>query len=272
MSAYMNKAIKEAKLHTSWINTNHAYERAVDAFVRAVLAPARDNPFLGEVAGLWRSLARAGALTSLSQVLLKITAPGVPDFYQGTELWDLSLVDPDNRRPVDYTERRALLEQVQRLDEGDRRGFIREQLAALDVAAPNAGALKMFVMRAALRFRRARRRLFEQGAYVPLDAEGGRRRNVVAFARRTPDGAAALVVAGRFFAELGASATDGGEVHPPVGPAIWNETSVPLTDPLPRGRYREVLSDRTVETDGQGRLALGDLFADLPLALLEPMR
>ena len=102
MSAYMNKAIKEAKQHTSWINTNEAYERAVDAFVRAVLDPARDSPFLAEVAGLQRSLARAGTLASLSQLLLKITAPGVPDFYQGTELWNLTLVDPDNRGPVDY--------------------------------------------------------------------------------------------------------------------------------------------------------------------------
>src|SRR4051812_5640367 len=148
MSAYMTKAIKEAKEHTSWINTNEAYERAVDAFVRAVLDPARDSPFLAEVAGLRQALARAGVMASLSQLLLKITAPGVPDFYQGTELWNLTLVDPDNRGPVDYAERRALLEEIQRREEGDRRGFIRGELAALAQAAPNAGALKMYVMRA----------------------------------------------------------------------------------------------------------------------------
>ena len=110
----MNKAIKEAKQHTSWINTNDGYERAVDEFVRAVLDPERSQPFLEEVEALQRPLARAGALTSLSQLLLKITAPGVPDFYQGTELWSLSLVDPDNRRPVDYGKRRALLDEIQR--------------------------------------------------------------------------------------------------------------------------------------------------------------
>jgi (1->4)-alpha-D-glucan 1-alpha-D-glucosylmutase len=236
------------------------------------LNPARDNPFLGEVAALRRPLARAGTLSSLSQLLVKITAPGVPDFYQGTELWDLTLVDPDNRRPVEYAERRAMLDEVQRLDEGDRRGFIRAQLAELGRAAPNTGALKMFVMRAALRFRRARRAIFEQGAYLPLAAAGARQRHVIAFARRTPDGAATVTIAGRFFVELGASATGNGEALPPVGPEIWRETSVALPDLLPRGRYREVLSDRTVETDGEGRLALADLFSDLPLALLEPVR
>ncbi len=272
MSAYMNKAIKEAKLHTSWINTNEAYERAVDGFVRAVLAPARDSPFLAEVAGLRRELARAGTLASLSQLLLKITAPGVPDFYQGTELWNLTLVDPDNRGPVDYAERRALLEELQRVDEGDRRGFIRAELAALAQATPNAGALKMFVMRAALRFRRARRTIFERGAYLPVTAEGARQRHVIAFARHLPDGGSALVVAGRFFVDLLGSATGAGEARPPVGPEIWGETRVALAEPLARGRYREVLSDRVVEPDGQGRLALGEVFADLPLALLEPMR
>ena len=210
MSAYMTKAIKEAKEHTSWINTNEAYERAVDAFVRAVLDPARDSPFLAEVAALRRALARAGAMASLSQLLLKITAPGVPDFYQGTELWNLTLVDPDNRGPVDYAERRALLEEIQRREEGDRRGFIRGELAALAQAAPNAGALKMYVMRAALRFRRARRTIFEQGAYLPLAAEGARQRQVIAFARHLPEGShdgsndrSAVVIASRFFVELG---------------------------------------------------------------------
>jgi len=271
MSAYMIKAIKEAKLHTSWINTNDAYERAVDSFVRAVLNPARDNPFLAEVAALQRSLARAGTLASLSQLLLKITAPGVPDFYQGTELWNLTLVDPDNRGPVDYGERRARLEEIQRLDEGDRRGFIRAQLEALATAAPNAGALKMFVMRAALRFRRARRTIFERGAYLPLAPHGARQRHVIAFARQVPEGGSAVVVAGRFFVDLGGNATSGGEARPPVGPDVWGETSIALCEPLPRGRYREVLSDRTIEADRQGRLPLGELFADLPLALLEPM-
>ncbi len=273
MSAYMNKALKEAKLHTSWINTNDAYERAVDAFVRAVLDPARDSPFLKEVAVLRRSLARAGTLASLSQLLLKIAAPGVPDFYQGTELWNLALVDPDNRGPVDYGERRALLEEIQRLDEGDRRGFIRAQLAALAASAPNAGALKMFVMRAALRFRRARRAVFEHGAYLPLTVEGPRKRHAIAFARQAPDFAPAVVVAGRFFVDLGGgAAAGGGDPRSPVGPEIWGETSAALPEPLPHGRYREVLSDRTVETDREGRLSLGEVFAELPLALLEPMR
>src|SRR4029077_17869738 len=140
VSAYMIKAIKEAKQHTSWININHGYERAIDEFVRAVLDPERSQPFIEEVEALQRPLARAGALTSLSQVLLKITAPGVPDFYQGTELESLSLVDPDNRRPVDYDKRRALLDEIKQREEQDRCGFIRAALAS-----PGDGVLKMFV-------------------------------------------------------------------------------------------------------------------------------
>jgi maltooligosyltrehalose synthase len=173
----------------------------------------------------------------------------------------------------------VLLDEIQRREEGDRRGFIRGELAALGQAAPNAGALKMFVMRAALRFRRARRTIFEQGAYLPLVSEGARQRQVIAFARHRPEGShdgsndgSVVVIASRFFAELPGTADSIGESRAPVGPEIWGETRVALAQPLPRGRYHEILSDRIVETDGEGRLPLGEVFAELPFALLEPAR
>ncbi|MEI9974648.1 MAG: hypothetical protein WDO73_22935 [Ignavibacteriota bacterium] len=102
MQAYMLKALREGKTHSSWINPNQPYEEAVDRFVRAVLDPAQDNGFLQEFTAFVNRIKSAGLWNSLSQTLLKIASPGVPDFYQGTEIWDFSLVDPDNRRPVDY--------------------------------------------------------------------------------------------------------------------------------------------------------------------------
>jgi len=273
ISAYMNKAIREAKQHTSWINVNEAYEHALDHFVRAVLDPGHPNPFLDELRAWRRALVLPGALTSLSQLLVKITAPGVPDFYQGTELWDLSLVDPDNRRPVDYARRRALLEEAARREEQDPRAFIREQLAA-----PGDGALKLFVARAALRARRAHRALFERGDYLPLAVAGARARHLIAFARCAGDGAsggagtptqAVVVVAGRLF-----NALSGDGTRRPIGAETWGDTHVVLPPTLPAGLlrrgFRDAFSHRTIVPDEQGRIALADLFSDLPLALLEP--
>jgi (1->4)-alpha-D-glucan 1-alpha-D-glucosylmutase len=270
----MNKAIKEAKQHTSWINVNEPYERAIGEFVRAVLDDQRPNPFLDELRAWRRALLVPGVLTSLSQLLVKIAAPGVPDFYQGTELWDLSLVDPDNRRAVDYGRRRELLEEAGRREELDPRAFIREQLTDPQLASSD-GALKLFVARAALRARRAHRALFERGEHLALPVEGARGRHAIAFARtdRAPDQAGAptravLVVAGRLFHALSADAA--GESRLPLGRDTWADTRITLpVGPLRRG-YREVFSRRTVEPDARGQLALGELFADLPLALLEP--
>src|SRR5206468_857325 len=111
---YMAKATKEAKVHTSWINPHEEYDTAIQEFVAAILDPKRSTPFLTDFVRLQRIVARVGAVGSLGQTLLKLTVPGVPDVYQGTELWDLSLVDPDNRRPVDYALRRRLLRALQR--------------------------------------------------------------------------------------------------------------------------------------------------------------
>jgi (1->4)-alpha-D-glucan 1-alpha-D-glucosylmutase len=206
---YMQKAIKEAKLHTSWINPDEEYERAVADFVGAVLDREANARFTSDLAAFQRLTARAGMLNSLSQTLLKIAAPGVPDFFQGTEIWDFSLVDPDNRRPVDYELRRRLLDSLRAGEERGRAALVEEL-----VASPADGRVKLYVTSRALSFRKNRRALFAAGEYLPLEAEGARSRSVVAFARR--DGAEeALVVAGRFFTRLGAR----GEAESDLGPA-----------------------------------------------------
>src|SRR5205085_2277504 len=110
---YMRKAVREAKQHTSWINVDQAYEDALEQFVRRILEDGDDNPFVADLRRFVAGIVRPGIQNALAQLVLKVTSPGVPDFYQGTELWDLSLVDPDNRRPVDYARRSAMREELQ---------------------------------------------------------------------------------------------------------------------------------------------------------------
>src|SRR5205814_1229919 len=155
------------------------------------------NAFLHDLAEFQRVVSRAGMLNSLSQTLLKTTAPGVPDFYQGTELWAFTLVDPDNRRPVDYELRRAMLSTLSEVGEGDLTEFAEGLLEW-----PEDGRVKMYVTTRALNFRRERAELFARGEYVPLPASGRRAESVVAFARER-DGDAAIAIAARFFTRLG---------------------------------------------------------------------
>jgi (1->4)-alpha-D-glucan 1-alpha-D-glucosylmutase len=258
VSAYMTKAVREAKVHSSWININAPYERAVEQFVKRLLTAA---PFVADLQRFLATLVAPGLYNSLSQLALKVTAPGVPDFYQGTELWDLSLVDPDNRRPVDYARRATLLAKVTALDEAALPAFIADALAD-----PTDGALKLLVAARALRHRRASLAAFERGAYVPVAAEGSRSRHVVAFAR-AHHGAASITVAGRFFASLVPAGR-------PVGPEVWGDTRLRLPGSLPTGPYRDVLSGNRVSIAREGTerwLALGEIFCSLPVAILAPI-
>lgn len=246
---YMRKAIREAKRHTSWIAPNEAYEGAMDALVHDALDPERGRAFLQALAALVARINPPGLRNTISQVLIKGTAPGVPDFYQGTELPEFRLVDPDNRGAVDFARRREVLAAL-----GDP---LPGELGALLAD----GRLKFLVTRQVLAARRRQPALFDRGAYRPLAATGARARHVVAFAREH-DGAAVLVVAARFFASLPASA---------VGTAAWGATALPLAAP-PGAVYRDALSGQTlrVHTSGTGpELRLAEVFAQLPQALLE---
>jgi (1->4)-alpha-D-glucan 1-alpha-D-glucosylmutase len=268
---YMRKALKEAKVHTSWINQNDAYELAVADFVAAILDPSDDNAFLADFAEFQRTTARAGMLNSLAQTLLKTTAPGVPDFYQGTELWSFTLVDPDNRRPVDYELRRALLERLRDAATTDATALTTDTTALTTdpmafienlLARSEDGRIKLFITSRALNFRRAHAELFTRGRYEPLRATGGRAESVVAFAR-THEEDAAIVVAARFFTRLGI-----GRAGPLLLSAqAWADTRLPLNES--GVRYRDVFTRREFTTREDGALALSEVLSPLPVALLE---
>ncbi len=248
--AYLFKAVREAKVHTSWISPHEEYEKALDDFVTACLDPSRSGAFLGDFAAFVAPLLRPGLLNSVSQTLLKTAAPGVPDFYQGTEVWDFRLVDPDNRTPVDFHRRRSLLEG---LDAPDAPAPA-ELLANLE-----DGRLKLFVIARALAFRRAHRDLFLAGGYEPLRASGEREELVVSFARQR-EGERCIAAAARFFTRLS---------QPPIA-AAWAGTSLLLGEG--KASFRDVLTGRVCEPRGSGSdrgLAMDQVFAELPVALLE---
>ena len=257
LQEYMQKALKEAKLHTSWINPNEQYERAVREFVAHVLDPSRSDAFVRDLSEFARLPTRAGLLNSLSQTLLKTTAPGVPDFYQGTELWSFTLVDPDNRRQVDYDERRALLASLREADLGDTTEFVKSLLEK-----PDDGRVKMYVTARALNFRRERAGLFSRGRYAPLAARGRRAENVLAFARTRGEDAC-VAVAARFFTRLGVR-TEGALS---LRAEAWGDTQLQLGD-LGAGRWRDVFTGREFDARDGGALRLAEVLSPLPVALL----
>jgi (1->4)-alpha-D-glucan 1-alpha-D-glucosylmutase len=250
MRGYLLKAVREAKVHTSWISPHEEYERSLEDFVSAVLDPSRSGAFLGDLGAFLAPLLGPGLLNSVSQTLLKVAAPGVPDFYQGTEVWEFRLVDPDNRAPVDFLRRRRML----------------DALDAPKGAAPTGlltsledGRLKLFVTARALAFRRTHRDLFLRGDYEPVSASGEREEQVVAFVRRRGT-ESCIAVAPRFLTRLS---------WPPVG-APWAGTSLSVGE---NGSvFRDALTGRVVESHGrgaEGRLPMDQVFAELPVALLE---
>jgi len=202
-----------------------------------------------------------GALTSLSQLALKATLPGVPDFYQGSELWDLSLVDPDNRRPVDYGARKRILAKLRREAAADPLGTSERLLDGL-----RSGGLKTYITNCGLRLRRERHELFASGAYAALEAAGERCDNVVAFARTLGDDQV-IAVAGRFFMGLGRAPGR----HSTVGAANWANTFLSAPGDLLRERYVDLFTGRMIATSpgrGARQLAMADIFAHLPVAML----
>ena len=183
IEAYMLKAVREAKLRTSWINPSEEYEAAVTGFVRALLGSSGRNLFLKDVRALVERVAWFGMLNSLSMTLLKLTSPGVPDIYQGNETFDLSLVDPDNRRPVDYARRSRMLDELAAIETSNARAEAVRSLAASALD----GRAKMWVIWRTLELRRDQPQLFELGQYLPLHASGARADHVVAYMRRHGD-------------------------------------------------------------------------------------
>lgn len=261
IAQYLLKAAREAKRHTTWARPNEAYEAALLAFVRGLLGRLDGNPVLAELQARAQELAWYGALNSLAMTVLKFCSPGVPDIYQGTELIDLSLVDPDNRRPVDYGRRTALLGELQVLADGP------DATAGVSALArePCDGRLKLWLAWRLLTLRRAEPTLFSAGGYTPLRVVGARRHHVIAFARRgtgADKGKTLLVVVARKFTALSAPG------RWPLAAASWGDTRLqrPAWLPVPVSGT-DVLSQRACAL-GDGEIALAPLFDVLPFAVI----
>jgi (1->4)-alpha-D-glucan 1-alpha-D-glucosylmutase len=262
---YMLKAIREAKAHTSWTEPNEAYESALTSFIERLLTHSPANLFLDDFMLFQRKVAFFGLFNSLAQVVLKMTAPGVPDFYQGTELWDFSLVDPDNRRPVDYSKRRALLAGLRdnfNVPEPDLPGLLRGLLKNYQ-----SGQIKLYLVWRILELRRQRRQLFERGAYVPILATGAKKEHVCAFARMDGQQAAVTIVP-RLVLGLTKGAQRGA-----LEADVWQDTALPIPAATGTTRYRNVLTQQVTTVEPGGRaLAIPDLLGLLPVAVLEQIK
>ena len=258
IEAYMLKAARESKQQTRWVWHNDAYEAALTSFVRGVLGRVTGNPVLSDLRTQAERLAWYGSLNSLSLTVLKFTSPGVPDVYQGTELIDLSLVDPDNRRPVDYRARAGLLDAFDAwADRPDERSANLNDLAS----TPTDGRLKLWLIRRLLALRRSNPTLFERGSYAPLKVTGSARRHAIAFARRG-DGKSVIVLVARRFVGLGTAVGQW-----PVGSVLWGDTQVRWPSELhPDGV--EMLTGLSLCAEG-GALSLAAAFAHLPFCVIE---
>jgi (1->4)-alpha-D-glucan 1-alpha-D-glucosylmutase len=255
---YMLKALREAKEHTSWANPNEEYEKAVSDFVRAILTRGKKNRFLPDFGEFQRRISRIGMFNSLSQVLLKLTCPGAPDIYQGNELWDFSLVDPDNRRPVDYERRERMLKDLKNTaGAAECACQATELLRNLDDAR-----IKLYTITRALSVRKQNPGLFAQGEYLPLKVSGPRAEHICAFGRRK-DQAIALTVVPCLSATL-----LGDKFESPVGEEVWGDTRIEIPAGLPVARLRNSFTGETLDLDPAAGLRISKVLATFPIGLL----
>jgi (1->4)-alpha-D-glucan 1-alpha-D-glucosylmutase len=256
----MLKAVREAKVHTSWLSPDSGYEAALTAFVDAILDSSKPNYFLEDFLQFEKQIAYYGALNSLSQVLLKITSPGVPDFYQGMELWDFSLVDPDNRRPVDFRKRVKLLDDLTQEELQGQNSLVKQILKSW-----HDGRVKLYVTYKALDMRRADKNVFQQGSYVPLQAEGQRQEHICAFARGRGD-KWALIVVPRLVSKLVDTGTS------PVGQRVWGNDMLLLSEDMPQDWLNVLTGENLKVSDRPKRLYLSEIFRIFPVSLLRSIR
>jgi len=240
---YMAKALKEAKLNTSWIQPNENWDDAMQEFVARILEAGPRNKFLPAFLPVVAEIARLGAINSLAQTAIKLTAPGVPDIYQGTEIWDDSLVDPDNRRPIDYARRREMLTQTEKLPADE-----------LMQCWPD-GRIKMRLTQRLLHLRRENPELFHEGIYEPINFGGAFADCAIGFVRRDRD-RAIIVIVPRLSSRVG---------FPPIGDR-WQDTHVVL--PAGISNLRDVFSDRKVRVENS-QLRLAVAMSQLPFAVLQ---
>ncbi|MCW5624207.1 MAG: malto-oligosyltrehalose synthase [Burkholderiales bacterium] len=264
--SYLLKAARESKRHTSWTQANEGYETALERFVRGALRDGADNAFLADLRPLADALRWYGALNSLTLTLLKYTSPGVPDLYQGNELLDDSLVDPDNRRPVDYLLRQRMLDELNAVVTApDRTARLRDIAASVD-----DGRAKLWFTWRLLQTRARDAELFRHGDYTPLEVRGERARHVIAFMRQH-EGRTVIVVAARFFLTLAtqsrrAMADTLSSREPPLGEAAWDDT-VLVWPAVELDRPVNALTGEPVHRVATA-IPVGDLLRHLPGCVL----
>jgi (1->4)-alpha-D-glucan 1-alpha-D-glucosylmutase len=250
---YVIKAVREAKVHTGWLQPDTEYEDAYISFVEEILKPTDSNDFLQDFIPFQKRIAHYGIFNSLSQVLIKITCPGVPDFYQGTELWDLNLVDPDNRRPVDFNKRKTMLREIKKRADSNVLGLISHLLSNKE-----DGRIKLFLIYMALQARNRHREIFQRGYYEPLEVSGAFKDHVVAFGRNHL-GNRAITVAPRFLSRLAP------ESQFPLGEQVWQDTKVDLTDGA-NSLWKNIFTGEIHAV--QNSLLVGEILRHFPVALL----
>jgi (1->4)-alpha-D-glucan 1-alpha-D-glucosylmutase len=264
MQNYALKALREAKVNTSWLNPDEAYETAVSEFLARILSPSSSNAFLQNFLPFQQRLANYGMYNSLSQVLIKTLAPGIPDFYQGTELWDFSLVDPDNRQPVDYLLRQQRLEELHHMQRTI------SPLDLVDTLLQDAenGLIKMYLTTTALHVRKRNPNLFRKGSYLPLEAKGEQARHVCGFIRQD-HATLCLTVFPRLLTSLLPDSNTR-----PLGEPIWGDTAIMLPPEISHHSFCNLLTREIVTPQnlpGVLGLPLSILFQHFPFALLEPV-
>jgi len=246
--ATMVKSMRESRLHTGWTFPNSEYEESMLGMLDAVLTGARASAFFGSFVPFVRKVADYGVDKSLVQMVLKLTSPGVPDIYNGSELWDLSMVDPDNRRPVDYALRIRLLTQIDDALSADRAGYMRELRREWCDAR-----IKLATLVTLLRHRQHHETLYATGDYQPLLASGARADDLCAYAR-TRNGDRLLVAAVR-------------RGYRNEGSRAWEDTVLPLPEALRKSSWHELLTGRVISMEGE-TVAPDTLFAELPVVVL----
>jgi (1->4)-alpha-D-glucan 1-alpha-D-glucosylmutase len=244
IQSYMSKALNEAKINTSWVQPNEEWLASMHDFIAKTLEPSSKNKFLPSFLPVVEEIARLGAINSLSQILLKFASPGVPDIYQGNDVWDFSLVDPDNRRPVDYNQRRAMLDTL-----------AKARPEELLQNWPD-GRIKMFLTQRLLQFRKEQVDLFRQGNYLPLSAAGELQNCCISFAREF-GGKWIVVIASRLSSRIG---------FPPIGEK-WRDAVVELPEKLLLGHVREIFTGREIRLDGRC-LGVAEAMSVLPFAVV----
>ena len=248
IQAYMTKALKEAKINTSWIQPNEEWDAAMHDFVAKILDPSPRNKFLPIFVPVAKEIMRLGAINSLTQTLLKLTSPGVPDIYHGTEIWDYSLVDPDNRRPVDYELRRQNLESVASATAGE-----------LMETWPD-GRIKLFLTKHILQLRRRYADLFERGEYLPLHVSGTFVECCVSFVRRL-DANWIAVIAPRLSSRIG---------FPPLGEA-WQDTAIDFPETFSLKQAHDLFICHLIPHH-ERQVAVRDVLSVLPFAVVTNLR